>query len=129
MVRALFDTNVLIDHLNNVEEAGRELERYDDKAVSVITWIEVMAGAAPRVEAATRAFLKNFHVIALDDAVAELAAALRRQHKMRLSDAMIWASARANSMLFVTRNIKDFPADNPGVRIPYRLHLKTRRAR
>lgn len=121
MVKALFDTNILIDHLNNVDEAGKELRRYDDKAVSIITWMEVMVGAAPEVEVATRKFLKNFHVIALDDYVAEMAVALRRQHKMKLPDAIIWASARANSMLFVTRNVKDFPADNPGVRIPYRF--------
>jgi predicted nucleic acid-binding protein len=41
---------------------------------------------------------------------------------MRLPDAIIWASADVHSMLLVTRNTKDFPADLPGIRIPYMLH-------
>ncbi len=37
----------------------------------------------------------------------------------RLPDAIIWATAREASALLVTRNTKDFPADVPGVRVPY----------
>jgi predicted nucleic acid-binding protein len=40
---------------------------------------------------------------------------------MKLPDAIIWASALARHMLLVTRNVKDFPANDPGVRMPYRL--------
>jgi hypothetical protein len=40
---------------------------------------------------------------------------------MKLPDAIIWASAQANAMLLVTRNTKDFPATDPGVRVPYRI--------
>ena len=32
----------------------------------------------------------------------------------------IWATAQVHSMLLVSRNTKDFPADAPGVRVPYR---------
>jgi len=34
-------------------------------------------------------------------------------------DAIVWASARQHGCLLVTRNTRDFPADNPGVRAPY----------
>ena len=44
MVSALFDTNILIDYLNGVEAARTELGRYSDKAISLITWMEVMVG-------------------------------------------------------------------------------------
>ena len=37
MVKALFDTNILIDYLNAVPEARTEFQRYTEKAISVIT--------------------------------------------------------------------------------------------
>ena len=41
MVKALFDTSILVDYLNAVPEARTELQRYTEKAVSIITWMEV----------------------------------------------------------------------------------------
>ncbi|MBI1774585.1 MAG: type II toxin-antitoxin system VapC family toxin [Proteobacteria bacterium] len=121
MVKALFDTNVLIDYLNAVPEAREELQRYEDKAISIITWMEVMAGVKAGLEAATRRFLDGFEIIGLDRSVAEAAVDLRRTRKIKLPDAVIWASAQANAMLLVTRNTKDFPASDPSVRAPYAL--------
>lgn len=51
-VRALIDTNVLIDHLAGVEAARDELARHADPAISAVTWMEVMVGAADDREAA-----------------------------------------------------------------------------
>ena len=119
MVRALFDTNILLDNIKGVEPAFRELSRFDDRAISVITRIEVLVGTTPATEARERALLAEFHVIPLDDDVAEDAARLRRAHRMKLPDAIIWASARRTGRLLVTRNTKDFPASDPGVRHPY----------
>jgi hypothetical protein len=31
---------------------------------------------------------------------------------------VIWASAQVNHRILVTRNIKDFPAAMPGIRVP-----------
>jgi predicted nucleic acid-binding protein len=121
MVKALFDTNILIDYLNAVQPARAELQRYSDKSISVITWMEVMIGADPKVEPATRSFLSGFDLLGVDEAVAEEAVQLRRNHRIRLPDAVIWATARANSMLLVTRNTKDFPASDPGIRAPYKI--------
>ena len=45
MVKALFDTNILVDYLNAVPEARTELQRYTERAISIITWMEVMVGA------------------------------------------------------------------------------------
>jgi predicted nucleic acid-binding protein len=121
MVKALFDTNILIDYLNAVPEARVELGRYSEKAVSIVTWMEVMAGASRELEAATRGFLNGFDVVVVDEPIAERAVSLRRSHRIKLPDAVIWASAQVHAMLLVTRNTKDFPADDPGVRAPYRL--------
>ena len=48
-MRALFDTNILIDYLNGVDAAKTELARYERPAISVISWIEVLAGTKPDV--------------------------------------------------------------------------------
>jgi predicted nucleic acid-binding protein len=119
MVAALFDTNILIDYLNNIQEAWDEFGLYQSKAISIVTWMEVMAGTSAAVEAGTRSFLDGFTVIALDESIAERAVVLRRADRMKLPDAVVWASAQVNGMLLVTRNTKDFPASNPGVRVPY----------
>jgi predicted nucleic acid-binding protein len=121
VVKALFDTNVLVDYLNAVPEAGTELQRYSEKAISIITWMEVMVGASDDLEAATRAFLNGFDVIPLDEAIAERAVNLRRNHRIKLPDAIIGATAQTNAMLLVTRNTKDFASDDPSVRMPYKL--------
>ncbi len=121
MVKALFDTNILVDYLNAVPEARTELQYYTEKAISIVTWMEVMVGADGDLETPTRNFLNSFDVVAVDERVAERAVTLRRDHRVKLPDAVIWATAQAHAMLLVTRNTKDFPNDDPGVRSPYRL--------
>jgi hypothetical protein len=121
MVKALFDTNILIDHLRGIPAARAELGRYRDRAISIISWMEVMVGASPVMLHRTQAFLDGFIVIEIDRQVAERAVTLRRAHRIKLPDAIVWASAQVQAMLFVTRDIADFRADDPGVRIPYRV--------
>jgi len=121
MVKALFDTNVLIDFLGGMPEARAEIRRFDDAAISIVSWMEVMIGASGDRQDATRAFLARFQLIGLDQDIAETAVALRREHRMKLPDAIIWASARRHGRLLVTRDIKDFSAGDPGVRSPYDL--------
>lgn len=118
-VRAVFDTNILIDFLNGWEAARAELDRFRDRLISPITWMEVMAGVDGETESPTRSFLSGFTQIPVDPSVAEVAVELRKHHRIRLPDAIIWASARAGDCLLVTRNRRDFPADDPGVRFPY----------
>lgn len=121
MVGALFDTNILIDHLNAVPEAREEIERFESRAISIITWMEVMVGANTDLIEPTRVFLDGFEVIALDDEIASRAVGLRRAHRIKLPDAVIWATAQTGGRLLVTRNTKDFPPDDPGIREPYAL--------
>ena len=119
MVKALFDTNIPIDFLRGVAAARDELNRYEDKAISIVTWMEVMAGAPVLTDRATREFFDGFALVELNDAMAERAVALRRKHRLKVPDAIVWASAQVRSMLLVTRDAKGFPADDPGVRMPY----------
>ncbi|MES2830497.1 MAG: type II toxin-antitoxin system VapC family toxin [Pseudomonadota bacterium] len=121
MVRTLFDTNILIDYLNGVEQAQAELARFSDKAISLVTWMEVMVGATTETAPAIRRFLFSLQTIPVDNAIGELAVSLRQQHKIKLPDAIIWATAQVQGLILVTRNTKDFSATEPGVHIPYLL--------
>ena len=119
-MKALFDTNILIDYLKGVDAARKELERHTHRLISIVTWMELLAG--PRNEAeedVVELFLRDFRVVELTRAVARGAVEIRRTHKIRLPDAIVWSSARAESALLVTRNTKDFPADEAGIRVPY----------
>ena len=121
MVKALFDTNILADYLSGNELARQELGRYAYRAISIITSMEVLVGASPENDAALRAWLGSFNVIALDMPIANRAVEIRKQRRIKLPDAIVWASAQVNSLLLVSRNVKDFPADEPGVRVPYQV--------
>ena len=46
---------------------------------------------------------------------------LAYERRIRLPNAIIWASARRLGGILVTRNTKDFPVDDPGVRVPYSI--------
>ncbi len=121
MVSAVFDTHILIDYLNGIEQAKAELDLYTDKAISLITWMEVMVGATPETEAILRGFLNGFINLPINAQVANLAVNLRKQHRIKLPDAIVWGTAQANKCILVTRNSKDFSPAEPGIRIPYQL--------
>lgn len=118
-VKALLDTNILIDYLNGIDAAHEELGRYETVLISTISWMEVMVGVDEADEAIVRGFLSRFVQVPLTGAVAEKAVAIRRQTRIRLPDAIIWASAKGEDALLVSRNSRDFPVDAPGVRMPY----------
>jgi predicted nucleic acid-binding protein len=115
----LFDTNILIDYLNGIEKARTELERTANRAISIVTWMEVMVGATLEDEAQIRAFLATFRTHPITSEVAERAVDLRRQRKIKLPDAIIQATAEIAGRVLITRNSRDFSADNLGIRIPY----------
>ncbi|MBC7225677.1 MAG: type II toxin-antitoxin system VapC family toxin [Thermoflexales bacterium] len=121
-MNALFDTNIVIDALNGLPEADAEYRRYDRVLISLVTWIETLVGAGENEEE-VRDFLQTyFEIVPVDFAVAEKAVDIRRQYRrLRLPDAIIWATAQLYSAVLVTRNTKDFAPDWEGIRVPYRV--------
>lgn len=121
-----FDSNIVIDALAGVEAAQAEIERAfaggNRGWVSRMVWIEVLSkGSGPDLKNA-ETFLTWFGIDELDADIATRAAALRRERaRLRAPDAIILASAIVRGRVLVTRNIRDFPATLPGVRVPY-LH-------
>ena len=119
MVKALFDTNVLIDYLSGIKAAKTELAKHSDKAISLITWMEIQVGTEPSDQVRVDKFLLKFEVLPITMEVSAEAVAIRKRARIRLPDAIIWATARLEERILVTRNKKDFPASDPGIRIPY----------
>ena len=119
-VTAVFDTNIVIDLLNVHPEAAREYDKYDSVIISRITWIESLVGAN---DSETRAFLaRRFQFASLTTEISEQTITLRRQHrKLRLPDAIIWATAMEHDCVLVTRNTRDFSAKEKSVRVPYKI--------
>jgi predicted nucleic acid-binding protein len=118
---ALFDTNILIDFTHGIPGARRELLRYSSRAISIITWIEILAGVLPNQEAETRGFLTTLRIIPITSDISERAVAIRRQSRIKLPDAIILATAEVEDLLLITRNTKDFKEGNPRIRVPYKI--------
>ncbi|MFW5994531.1 MAG: type II toxin-antitoxin system VapC family toxin [Spirochaetia bacterium] len=118
-MEALFDTIIIIDYLNGVEAARVELARYRRVYISPITFVEVLVGTSPANDMTVRAFLARFTTTELSAATLEAAVRLRKDYRIRIPDALVRAAAEVNELILVTRNTKDFPPDNPGVRVPY----------
>lgn len=121
-MKAVFDTNILVDYLNGIEEAKTELSRYKTRLVSVITQIEILVGVEDEEEqSAVRSFLSTFQMKDLTTGISEQAVKIRRDTGMKVPDAIVYATARDEGCLIVTRNKKDFKPEWPDVRIPYEV--------
>lgn len=117
-----FDTNILVDALHEHPQAWAELRRARRCWISRISWTELLAGAPESAVEETERFLDLFAVAEVDEEVSRRAAALHQQRAMMsLPAAIILASAQLGGRILVTRNSKDFPANMPGIRIPYTL--------
>jgi predicted nucleic acid-binding protein len=81
----------------------------------------VLVGTTPETEHVTRSFLASFQSLSIDAPVASRSVEIRKTHKIKLPDAIVWATAQVHGRILVTRNTKDFVEDEPGVRVPYRL--------
>lgn len=131
----IFDSNILIDHLNGVTEAYTEILYYTERQISAITWMELMTAFKAKSEkgvmsetdyAGAVAFLNAFARIDIDFAIMERAAELRGhsmvlggKKKIALPDAIIKATSEVLGRMLITRNTKDFDSSHALVRVPY----------
>jgi len=116
-----FDTNILIDWLNDTPQAIAELGRYKRPRISRVVWTEILAGEALETRDTVREIIAPFEVVEIDARIAAAAADIRYRSRMKLMDAYILATAQVNGAILITRNTKDFPAEMPGIRVPYTL--------
>lgn len=126
MTSYTFDSNIIIDALAGYGPAREEIRRavrlHTQVWVSRMVCIEVMSKGGDEALARAQVLLSGFGVDELDGDIAARAAALRRDRpRLKSPDAIILASAQLHGRILISRNIKDFPANMPGVRVPYIL--------
>ena len=122
MTGALFDTNIVIDWLRSVPGAKEEILACENPHLSRVAWIEVLVGVGPDDLPVALALLESFTIIELTELIAEQVILVRQKYRrLKLPDAIIYATAQVHSLTFITRNTRDFNESMPGVRIPYQL--------
>ncbi len=119
-----FDSNIIVDALRGFPQAHVELRRANSSGgrlwISRLVWIEVMSKGSGEGLRRAEYFLTGFAVDEVDEEISSRAASLRRERpQLKLTDALILATALTRGRILVTRNITDFPAEMPGVRVPY----------
>lgn len=104
-MKFVLDTNVVIYALRQpgVEKLPDGLYFY-----SVITEIELLSwpDITAHEETIFRSFLSRMQPIALDAAVTSRCIALRRDHRLKLPDAMVAASAQVNDAVLLTNDMR-----------------------
>jgi predicted nucleic acid-binding protein len=89
--------------------------------ISVITWGEVLVGCSGDDEIEVRKLLSRFEVHEVSEEVMEQAIVIRQEKKIKMPDAIIWATAKVRGCGIVTRNTKDFTKKDHDVFVPYTL--------
>ena len=112
----LIDTNAAIDFLNGKlpPTSTAWLEQLLDAqrlAMSVVVRIELLSWqGAPAEMQALEDFIAATEVLPLDELVTQRTIRLRQQHRVKLPDAIIAATALAHGLPLLTRNVSDFQA-------------------
>jgi predicted nucleic acid-binding protein len=121
-----FDSNIIIDALAGYDAARAEIDRATDFGarawISRVVWIEVMSKGEGEGLRRAEILMSGFGIDEVDAEIGIRAAALRRyRSKLKAMDAIILATAQTRGRVLITRNTKDFPAEMPGIRVPYIL--------
>ena len=121
-----FDADIVIDALAGYRPARNEIERAASRGtrpwISRMAWIEVLSKGDEAIVHEAMAFLSRFGLDEIDDEISRRSAALRRDRpRLKSPDAIILATAQIRGRVLITRNTKDFPAQMPGIRVPYTL--------
>ncbi len=108
MIQYLLDTNIVILHLNKIEQIP---EQYAPYGISAITLTELLqfSGLSSKDLAIIRDLIEQyFFVFPVTDTIATLAGELGRTQKTEIIDRIIAATALEHNIALVTKNTKDF---------------------
>ena len=75
-------------------------------AITVATWVEIMAETPEGLSVQTREFLRTFERLAISEGISDRALALIQKHPgLKLRHAIAWATALANELIYITRDL------------------------
>jgi predicted nucleic acid-binding protein len=113
----IVDTNVLIYLSKYNLEPNRVLNKAS--AISIITRIEVLGFKFQKDDEhqLLLSICNELKIIPLTDSIAEETIRIRRNNRVKLPDAIIFATALVEQVPLLTNNIKDFKAINSEVEL------------
>jgi predicted nucleic acid-binding protein len=111
----IFDSDVLIWASRGDAEAIALVNSTRDRAVSIVTVMEILQGVRSKLEVRTTKlffYQMNFRILPLSESIGHIAAGLIEEHAMsqglRLVDALIAATARESGETLATGNVRHF---------------------
>ena len=119
---ALVDTGLMLDYLRGDPRARKAVDACPHRAISVVSWLEVMAQCPPEALEATRGFLRTFERLSVSEGIADEALRLvQRKPGLPMARALTWATATVNQLTFLTSDPAHVqPKTDPGVQLAYR---------
>ena len=115
----LVDTNILIYLSKKKLELEKVASPKVDLYISVITYMEVLGYKFEnKFEKQTiEQLCKHFPVINLNPEIVKKVISIRQQHKIKLPDSIILATAVITKMELITANVDDFIHIEPALKI------------
>ncbi len=109
----LIDTNAIIDYLGGKLPVSsmKFMEKImsNSSQISIITKIELLGFKTTKKHEKTLSeFIKTLKIIDLTNEVVEKTILIRKNHKIKIPDAIIAATALTHNCNLITRNISDF---------------------
>lgn len=119
MTAGYLDTNIVVGFFKGDTAVKSALERFDTLKIPAAAYIEFMVGLKSEAQriAVGEVMKALFEIVQTDMRVCEEAAELRRTTRLKLPDAMIYATARIHGGTLITRD-KDFDAGAGDIYVP-----------
>ena len=120
MTVGYLDTNILIAFFGGEIAVKNALERFAGLKLPAAAYVEFMTGLKTAQEEAVfdEVIHSLFDIVQTDMKICREATALRRKMRLKLPDALIYATARAGGGVLITRNTKDFDPQAKDIEIP-----------
>ena len=117
--KVLLDSNIIIYLSKGSLDIDEILIDYDEFFISIITYMEVLGFQFDNQEGKEliEQLLEQFVIIHLDMEIAQEVISIKQKKKIKLPDAIIFATAKKNDCDLMTHNIDDFKNIDETVKI------------
>lgn len=108
--KVLLDSNIIIYLSKDLLDIDEILADYDDFFISIITYMEVLGYQFEDQdeEQLISQLLEQLEIIHLNMEIAQEVISIKQKKKIKLPDAIIFATAKKNGCDLMTHNIDDF---------------------